>query len=108
MYDLSKRAIYTTLGELRMLLKDMPDDTLIFTCGNSDSWVHFSIDGEFISFDYDSLEDDYRYDLEDICTFSFHDVAVADEIADIMESIERKQIKDHNKRESDLNIKKTK
>ena len=108
MFDLTKRANYTTLGELRMLLKDMPDDTFILTCGYSDSWVHFSSDGEFISFDFDSLEEDYCDDLEDICTFSFHDVAVAAEIADINESFKRQQIKDHNKRESDQNIKKTK
>ena len=64
MYNLKKRAYYSTLGELRMLLADLPDETEVFTCGVEDSWIHFEKDGSFISFDYDSLGCDYCEDLE--------------------------------------------
>ena len=33
MYDLDKRSYFTTLGDLRSLLADLPDDTKVCTSG---------------------------------------------------------------------------
>ena len=64
MYDLKKRAYYTTLGELRMLLKDYPDEMPVYNCGCEDSWLHIDADGRFVSLDNESLSFDYSDDLE--------------------------------------------
>ena len=52
MYDLNKRAYISTLGELRELLAELPDDTEILACGSSDAWLHFEKDN--------SLEDQIK------------------------------------------------
>ncbi len=98
MYDLMKRAYFSTLGELRMLLKDMPDNTLICTCGNDDNWLHFSLEENLVSIDYERFGYVYCEDLEEICPFS-HDDCVA-EIEDLEETLARQQIEAHNKRMS--------
>ena len=64
MYDLKKRAFFETLGELRMLLADMPDDTDVCTGGVLGSWLHFDENKTLVSFDDDSLYSDYCDDLE--------------------------------------------
>ena len=64
MYNLKKRAYFTTLGELRMLLKDYPDETPVYNCGCEDSWLHIDAEGKFISLDNESLFSDYSEELE--------------------------------------------
>ena len=59
MYDLNKRSYFTTLGELRFLLADYPDDTRIYTCGADDAYLHIDDSGKFVSIDYDDLGSDY-------------------------------------------------
>ena len=59
MFNLKKRAYFTNLGELRMLLADMPDDTEVCTCGVLGSYLHFEKEKELISFDTEDLSDAY-------------------------------------------------
>ena len=60
MYDLNKRAYFTTLGELRLLLADYPDDTRFYACGAVDCYLHIEESGDFVSIDYDDLDSDYE------------------------------------------------
>ena len=62
MYNLKKRAYFTNLGELRMLLADMPDDTKVCTGGVLGSYLHFEKDKELVSFDDEDLSDHDAYD----------------------------------------------
>ena len=64
MYDINRRAYFTTLGELRMLLKDFPNDTKVCTIGVWGSYLHIESDNSLISFDDEGLIDDYD-ELED-------------------------------------------
>ena len=59
MYNLDKRSYFTTLGELRLLLADYPDDTPIYACGASGCYLHIDDEGSFASIDYDALDSDY-------------------------------------------------
>ena len=66
MYDLKKRAYISTLGELRELLAELPDDTEILACGSSDAWLHFEKDNSLVSLDYADLDDGTVYlELDD-------------------------------------------
>ncbi len=62
MYNLEKRAYFTNLGELRMLLADMPDDTEVCTGGVLGSYLHFDKEKDLISFDDEDLDPDYDID----------------------------------------------
>ena len=59
MYDLNKRSYFTTLGELRQLLAEYPDDTRIYACGSTDAYLHIDDSSKFVSIDYDDLGSDY-------------------------------------------------
>ena len=73
MYDLNKRSYFTTLGELRLLLADYPDDTNIYACGASGCFLHIDDEGSFVSIDYDALgaeyDDWYPIDEDDYTSF---------------------------------------
>ena len=62
MYDLNKRSYFTTLGELRMLLADLPNETEVCTGGVLGSYLHFDKDKDLISFDDEDLGPDYDLD----------------------------------------------
>ena len=61
MYDYNKRSYFTHLGELRMLLADLPDETEVCTLGILGTYLHFTEDGTLISFDDDNLEGHCAY-----------------------------------------------
>jgi len=67
MYDLNKRSYFTTLGELRALLADLPNDTKVCTGGVLGSYLHFTTDNSLVSFDDEDLGEDYAedYPIED-------------------------------------------
>ena len=66
MYDLNKRSYISTLGELRMLLADLPDDTEISGAGAFGAWLHFDKEKDFVCIDPESLLDCYEeYDDEE-------------------------------------------
>ncbi len=60
MFDLNKRSYFTTLGELRLLLADYPDDTSIYACGASGCYLHIDDEGKLASIDYDALDFEYE------------------------------------------------
>ena len=66
MYDLNKRSYFTTLGELRALLANLPDDTKVCTSGVYGSYVHFAKDDSLVSFDDEDLGEDYAEDYPNV------------------------------------------
>ena len=48
MYNLEKRAYFTNLGELRMLLADKPDETEVCICGQLGLGLQFSKEGNLV------------------------------------------------------------
>ena len=89
MYDLKKRAYFTTLGELRMLLEEYPDEMPVYNCGSPDNWLHIDEDEKFISLDNESLSCDYTDELEQ--------QGIADS-GEMEEYYEFQQRKDHEER----------
>lgn len=89
MYDLKKRAYFSTLGELRALLAGMPDNTIVCTAGSVGSWLHVECSGRMISFDDDSLTWDYREYLSD---------AGVENAGDVEDAYYFQQQKDHMER----------
>ena len=57
MYDLNKRSYFTTLGELRSLLADLPDDTEISGAGADGAWLHFGKERNIVCIDPESLSE---------------------------------------------------
>ncbi len=86
MYDLNKRSYFTTLGELRMLLADLPDDTEVSGAGAFGAWLHFDKEKALICIDPESLYADY-----------------AEEYGDEEEVKEEEQMKEHELRLSAVN-----
>ena len=72
MFSLEKRAYFTTLGELRMLLAGFPNETKVCTIGVYGSYLHIEEDESLISFDTEELFDDYpefaRDDYDEVFT----------------------------------------
>ena len=60
MYDLKKRAYISTLGELRSLLADLPDDTEISGAGAFGAWLHFKKGENLVCIDPECLYDCYE------------------------------------------------
>ena len=94
MFDIKKRAYFTTLGELRMLLKDYPDEMPVYNCGCEDSWLHVDADGKFISLDNESLYYDYCDELDK------HGIPDSDEVEDYYDTQQRKE---HQQRMDNVN-----
>lgn len=65
MYNIMKRSYFTTLGELRMLLADLPNETEVCTGGVLGSYLHFAKDKDLISFDDENLDSDYSDEYPD-------------------------------------------
>ena len=61
MYDISRRTKFVTLGDLRALTANLPDDTKIYA-GGADPWFHIEKDNSCICIDDESL---YQYYEED-------------------------------------------
>lgn len=78
MYDLNKRSYFTTLGELRALLADLPDDTEISGSGAIGAWMHITKDERVVCIDPEPLFDCYEEEDEEVA--------------------EMEQIKEHKKR----------
>lgn len=65
MYDLNKRSYISTLGELRMLLADLPDETEISGAGAFGAWLHFTNDEHLVCIDPEPLFDCYEEEDEE-------------------------------------------
>jgi hypothetical protein len=66
MYDITKRKQFSTVGELKELLKNIPDETQVMVTGDDDCWFHIEQDGSVICLDVEELEDAYeKYENEE-------------------------------------------
>ena len=61
MYDINKRTTFDTVGELKKLIENVPDNTKVYVIGSS-GWFHIEEDKTAICFDDTCLED--CYDIE--------------------------------------------
>jgi hypothetical protein len=59
MYDINRREQFETVGDLKRLLADIPDDTDLYICG-SNGWFHIEEDESIVCLDCDDLEDCYE------------------------------------------------
>ena len=62
MYNINKRSEFTTVGDLRKLLAELSDETLIYICG-AGGWFHIEEDESVICLDCEDLE--YCYEIEE-------------------------------------------
>ena len=60
MYDLTKRKKFSTVGDLKELLKDIPDETQIVVTGDDYCWFHIEKDGSVMCLDVEELDDAYE------------------------------------------------
>ena len=78
MYNINKRAEFTTVGDLRKLLVEAPDKTPIYICG-AGGWFHIEEDKSYICLDCEDLEDEGGIIMETITiTFDGDSVVVTD------------------------------
>lgn len=69
MYDINKRKQFKTVGELKEILNDIPDDTQVLICGEDYGWLHIEQDNSVVCLDNEDLECCYEdaKDLEECC-----------------------------------------
>lgn len=61
MYDITKRKQFKTVGDLKELLNNIPDETQIVVTGDDYCWFHIEEDGSVICLDIEELDDAYEY-----------------------------------------------
>lgn len=61
MYDITKKKQFKTVGDLKELLKNIPDETQIVVTGDDYCWFHIEEDGSVICLDVEELDDAYEY-----------------------------------------------
>ncbi|MDD4509500.1 MAG: hypothetical protein PHY23_01055 [Oscillospiraceae bacterium] len=60
MYDIAKRRQFKTVGELRKLIENLPDNTEVSICGDNYCFYHEEQDKSCICLDCEDLEDYYE------------------------------------------------
>lgn len=60
MYDITKKKQFETVGDLKELLKDIPDETKIVVTGDDYCWFHIEQDGSVICLDVEELDEAYE------------------------------------------------
>ena len=63
MYDIKRRKQFKTVGELRKLIEDVPDDANVVITGDDYCWFHVTKDNSIVCLDCEDL-DDSCYDAE--------------------------------------------
>lgn len=67
MYNIKRRKSFNTVYELKMLLAELPDDSEVCICGDSNCWFHIEKDESVICLDNEDLEESYvTYDPQDV------------------------------------------
>ena len=59
MYDITKRKQFKTVGDLKELLKNIPDEAQIVVTGDDYCWFHIEEDGSVICLDCEELDEVY-------------------------------------------------
>lgn len=62
MFDITKRKQFTTVGELKELLKNIPDETQIVVTGDDYCWFHIEDDESVVCLDVEELDEAYEED----------------------------------------------
>lgn len=63
MYDINERKKFGTVGELKSIIKDIPDDTKIVICGDDYCYFHIEKDRSVVNLDNEDLDDEeYCYE----------------------------------------------
>lgn len=62
MFDIKKKALFDTVGELWELLAELPDVTEITICGSSVNYFHLTLDGKAVCLDSEELTECYDPD----------------------------------------------
>ena len=60
MYNIKKRKQFKTVGDLKELLKDVPDETQVVVTGDDYCWFHIEEDESVICLDTEELDDAYE------------------------------------------------
>ena len=60
MFNLRKRATFSTVGELEEILRELPRNTLVTICGDSRCYYHEELDRSVICLDCEDLEENYK------------------------------------------------
>lgn len=60
MYNIKLRDQFETVGGLKRLLEDVPEDTKIVICGDENCWFHIESNRRTICLDNSSLDDCYE------------------------------------------------
>ena len=63
MYNINKRATFKTVGDLKRLLAEVPNETKLYICG-ANGWFHIKEDASVICLDTEDLEDCYEIEEE--------------------------------------------
>ena len=63
MYDINKRATFKTVGDLKRLLVEVPNETKLYICG-ANGWFHINTEETTVCLDTDDLEECYDYEEE--------------------------------------------
>lgn len=66
MYDINKKWLVksVTVETLIDILREMPKDAVVSTCGEDDWYIHVDKNSKFIVFDTEEYEEDYDYNEE--------------------------------------------
>ena len=64
MFNINKRKQFNTVGDLKKLLANIPDETKIVITGDDNCWFHIEEDGSVICLDCEELDDCYDEDDE--------------------------------------------
>lgn len=62
MYDFNKRTTFSTVGELKDLLKDADDDAKVLICGDDYAYFHVEQDQSTVNLDNEDLDETYFSD----------------------------------------------
>ena len=62
MYDITKRKQFKTVGDLKELLKNIPDEAQVVVTGDDYCWFHIEEDKSVICLDIEELDDVYDGD----------------------------------------------
>ena len=69
MYDITKRKQFDNVGELKELLKNIPDDTKVVVTGDDYCWFHIEEDGSVVCLDCEDLDECYEDDGTTPCEY---------------------------------------
>lgn len=65
MYNINKRKQFDTVGDLKKLLAEVPDQTKMVITGDDYCWFHIEEDESVVCLDCEELDDAYEIEEEE-------------------------------------------